>query len=636
MRWWALLASLAALGGCRDNVADPDGAVVEPPVVAAVSAELLVPGSTLLIGGEGFLAEPAGVTLVRLRGAVDGTLRSITLAPAEVSARQLRLTVGTAFAALFGPAGGRFEGSLTVVVQPGDQPAAAETEVPVSLRFAPAVAPVLATVDATEVAPGALLPITGDGLIDGGEGHSELVLTGSFRLGDGTEVRVLGAALPLHARLGRSAGSFYLGAHAFPLAAGVFEGEAVLRTTNAAGEVQETPPRTVLLGYRGPRVDRLGVVGQPLPEGPPAAARGQVLRLLGRGLLPNDAEARTATLVHAEGTFTPTGADPDRGEPEYTSLTFIPEVWIDDGEVRLPLRTRLDAEGRPAGLGARAGRFEGKVQVELHAGARRWRSPPRDLAFVVQPPTQMVYLRYLPGFLDGVARFGLLGAEADLRARILAVCHRDYAGLRVRFVETPPAGWAEYVTVEVGGRDPNGRGLFGLDNTPTKDVGNLRLDELLGGRNAETAEAGSLAFGGIFVESFLTLSPRHPPGHLGGPSLIADARFDDVFGPFSPAVDPAAVPYAPGERLTGERVEQAEVAVAALANLIGTTITHEVGHALGLAAVEGQVHNPGDTEGELMDAGLHRPFAERAALFGTPPARFRGPNRAYLEALFGE
>ncbi len=186
----------------------------------------------------------------------------------------------------------------------------------------------------------------------------------------------------------------------------------------------------------------------------------------------------------------------------------------------------------------------------------------------------------------------------------------------MQFSESIPADWAEYVTVEIGGADPNGLDLFGLDNTPIKDSGNKRLDELLGGRNAESAAAGNLPFGGIFVESFLTLSLSHPT-----PAIIADERFDVVFGPLQ------------GGQATQAQIEQG---VHVLANLVGSTITHEIGHVLGLAAIQGDVHNPADVSGGLMDRGSDRPFAERAALAGWEPARFTGANAAYLQALLGE
>jgi len=160
--------------------------------------------------------------------------------------------------------------------------------------------------------------------------------------------------------------------------------------------------------------------------------------------------------------------------------------------------------------------------------------------------------------------------------------------------------------------------LLGLDNTKDKDVGNLRWDDVLGGYNGESAAAGYHPYGGVFVESLLQFSPT-----LGDPgSGMVSRRFDDVFGAFVPSL--GGVPFA-----SGERRDVAE-AVRVLGNLIGTTASHELGHALGLAAVDGEVHNVGDEPDRIMDAGMYRPFEERAELDGQGPAVFAPHNWTYL------
>jgi hypothetical protein len=52
-----------------------------------------------------------------------------------------------------------------------------------------------------------------------------------------------------------------------------------------------------------------------------------------------------------------------------------------------------------------------------------------------------------------------------------------------------------------------------------------------------------------------------------------------------------------------------------LGNLIGGTLSHEIGHSLGLANpfMEG-FHNAGDAPNRIMDSGGNRPFVERAEL----------------------
>jgi hypothetical protein len=209
----------------------------------------------------------------------------------------------------------------------------------------------------------------------------------------------------------------------------------------------------------------------------------------------------------------------------------------------------------------------------------------------------------------------------------MQVVHRDYTGINVAFTEEIPTEFAEYGVVEIGGEDPNGANLFGLDNTEGKDVGNIRFNDIIGGVNAETAEEGYYAYGGIFVASFLGLSATLGQGELP----ITDPRFDMVFEPFSPEL--GGVPATAEELYQGERAGALAEAIRVLGNLIGNTVTHEVGHSLGLTSIDGQFHNVGDNEGWIMDAGIHRPFAERAELDGISPAVFSPFNREYLEAV---
>ncbi|MCC6624725.1 MAG: hypothetical protein IT385_25975 [Deltaproteobacteria bacterium] len=74
-------------------------------------------------------------------------------------------------------------------------------------------------------------------------------------------------------------------------------------------------------------------------------------------------------------------------------------------------------------------------------------------------------------------------------------------------------------------------------------------------------------------------------------------------------------------------------AVRVYGNLVGSTISHEVGHSLGLANVEGQFHNIGDNPGWIMDAGNYRPFEERAELDGQGPSFFEEGSLTYLRSI---
>ena len=70
--------------------------------------------------------------------------------------------------------------------------------------------------------------------------------------------------------------------------------------------------------------------------------------------------------------------------------------------------------------------------------------------------------------------------------------------------------------------------------------------------------------------------------------------------------------------------------------LIGNTMTHEVGHSLGLAnpgSPNGSYHSNGKLPGRLMNAGSLRSFPERAEIGGGRPAVFCESEYAYLRGI---
>ena len=150
---------------------------------------------------------------------------------------------------------------------------------------------------------------------------------------------------------------------------------------------------------------------------------------------------------------------------------------------------------------------------------------------------------------------------------------------------------------------------------------------LVGGFNAETRARGLAAYGGIFVAEFLNFSPT-----LSSKSL-ASPRFDEIFATLVPALGGRPADVGDSGVANDPRAETINEAVRVLGNLIGNTITHEVGHTLGLAALEGQFHNLGDNPGWIMDGGGSRPFEERAEIDGQGPAVFSPFNREYLERV---
>ena len=226
-----------------------------------------------------------------------------------------------------------------------------------------------------------------------------------------------------------------------------------------------------------------------------------------------------------------------------------------------------------------------------------------------------------------------------MRDRVLQVTRRDYGGINLDFRTEQPTDFKLYSEVEIGGPDPNGIGLLGYDNTPGKDDGNVRLYDKIGGVNALTQQDGYPGYGGVFVESLFSFSTH--PGSLATSIEGADVVFDQLFDPFRP--DQGAAPagadelaqFAPlssgGSCPAGDRAGRIACAIWALGSLIGTTVTHEIAHALGLADPGGSAfHNSGDWPNAVMDSGHARAFLERAEVKGQGPGIFCDHNYKYL------
>lgn len=240
----------------------------------------------------------------------------------------------------------------------------------------------------------------------------------------------------------------------------------------------------------------------------------------------------------------------------------------------------------------------------------------------VLPTEQIIVLQFGDGFALGAQRYGLGALSVALREKILARVQAHFADLRVRVAAHVPARAVEFVRVRIQDTDPNGLGLLGVDSSPGKDVGNLTLSETLADLSPAARVAGDAAWGGVFMAGFEAFSPTLRPG-----SAPADARFDAIFGPFMPAL--GGVPAGPGA------LAPAAEALEALAQLVAGTVSHEVGHTLGLPAVGDALHHPSDNPGWRMDAGHNRPFAERAGLPGEMAETWGPVDSAYLSAILG-
>ncbi len=268
-------------------------------------------------------------------------------------------------------------------------------------------------------------------------------------------------------------------------------------------------------------------------------------------------------------------------------------------------------------------RFSGHVTLELFGAGRHWRDTWQPVQWRLRPTMQVVVVEMDDGFEFGLKPFGLSALGGKIRSRVLALMKGHFEGLRVEIAVKAPTTVAEYIQIPVLDRDPNGGALLGADNSHGQDVGNRRLDEDMSGYSAATRLAGEAAYGGVFLAGFEQFSKRLKPE-----SSQASEAFDGIFEPWMPALG--------GTPATSAQADAAAAAVEAMARLIAGSLSHEVGHALGLAAGTVGYHHDGDHPGWRMDAGPARPFAERAGLAGAVEEIWGPVDSTYLQAILGK
>lgn len=624
-RWVAAAAALAlGFAACETPQSGDSHTVLPPLAVDSLGPSPVLPGTRLRIQGSGFTAASVAAMSARLEGRLGGAPVSVALDPVVFSSNQMVVRVDEAVAAALVRDQASFEGELVVERVPRVGGATDRARLSVAFATRTSLSPRLDAATPLELRPGSRLTLSGDGFLHPTEGLSLVTFDGVFTSGAPatiTEIRGLQVpGLPPDA-LDRGALDLVMTPDILGVRPGSFAG--TLTVQNVANT--DPTPRA-----SGPLAISHLALSRPVVDGikPAAASRGQRVEVYGDGLLPADGLLQAGTLLVMEGRFTPRrGAIVDF--TGVNALALFPDEQPDNQSASFVLRVGVDTEGRPTGLGQRPGVFEGVLTPLVFSGADTVLGVGIPLTFTVNPPRQMVWLHFLPTFDDALTVFGLSEERDAVIARILAVTARDYHGISITFSTAPPEDFDEYSVVEIGASDPNGTQLFGLDNTAGKDVGNLRFDDVIGGFNAETRARGFTAFGGIFPAEMLAFSPQ-----LGNGPLIS-ARFDDIFAELAPPL--GGVAAGPAEVASGgDRAQAIVEATRVLGNIIGSTISHEVGHSLGLVPVDGLFHNAGDNPGWLMDAGVFRPFEERAELDGEGPSFFSPANREYLETVLPE
>lgn len=468
--------------------------------------------------------------------------------------------------------------------------------------------------------------LDGDGFVSGGEGTLEAHVVGTFTPETGTAVDVdVRLPLSLVDRTSRSRAVIVLSTELGQNALGTLSGTLALESTLLGGSPRTTPTQPVELRFLGPELYAFD---------PDAASVGETIRLRGAGFLGGLDHPDETTLVRIEGMFTPAG-----GSAAPFSMELVPELES-GAALRLVIETDV-ADGRLIAslFGADRGVLEGLATPITLSGSSELSGVPVPFRFTVIAPRQVVHLRFLPGYYDSLARFGLAAGADEIEARIIERIEAIYEGIQIDVRTERPDDFdaRNHSVVEIGGPDPNGNGLFGYDNSPGKDVGNLRLFDHIGGQNAQTQMDGAPGYGGVFVESMLYWS-SHPdlPGERPPSSPEPEPLFDEIFD--GVRAQPASLAEVMGSA-DPDRLAMIERAIHALGSIIGETTAHELGHSFGLAQPYGLrtvFHNDFDGPGCLMDRGSERTFEERADEPGAAPTTLCYDEPDYMREILGE
>lgn len=634
-RLLTIVALALATSACTDEAPPvPPPTEIEDIALVSIDPIGVVPGTTLVIVGSAFVPEIAGPSRLVLRGDIAGEPVDVSLNAQFIDYDRMEV---------FWPGGAAVglpvpEGLLT-----GQATIEADNILDGLLHRSP---PLAITLDVhEELAPrldvlqnevifvnDPIVAQGGDFLLGGTEGRTFAVFEGCYTREGETTCTPVG---PTHVGaqpftpFDRSRAVFPFSPHIAGIMPGSFTGSVYLVNRHApeAGSVErQTDSLPTANSIVEPEITRFA---------PDVASLGQYVEVSGGGFVgpvEDDDFTLAVTTVELTGTFTPNGGT---GIP--ASLNLITD--FESGQLTRYVVNEEDELGQAIDLRKIAGTFVGNARPVIDFADETVIGSDTPVTLGIGHVKQVVWLRFLPSYVESLRHFGLRAADAQIRERVVAVVRRDYAGVNLEVRLEEPTDFALYSEVEIGGPDPNGIGLLGYDNTPGKDNGNLRLYDKIGGVNALTQLDGYPGFGGVFVESLFFFSQH--PGTFAEDVGTGEILFDALFDPFRPdqgadAVGVSELGTAPVLMSSeacpaSDRQTQIACAVWGLGSLIGTTVSHEIAHALGLADPGGEAfHNTGDWDNALMDAGGARPFEERAELNGVGPGVFCQRNYDYL------
>ena len=629
MRPLAVIALLVA--GCSFSESRPAYQTgLEGLEIVSVNPAIALPGSILSVEGRAFIDQPWGQSELILAGTFDGHPVDVRVPVQFVDFEHVELQVSEEMLGQLGARDGDFAGTAQVSVESSvDGEVHTTSAIDIALAFRSELTPRLDQVqDGSIIYVNDQLAVMGaDMLLGGDEGTTYAEVKGCFAPAGGgpcEQVGPINVPVVPASRFDRTSGTFPFVPEIAGIRAGSFEGQVRLRNLHGGGAALASDPASA--GYQVTEAEVTGF-------DPGEASLGQYIEVAGGGFVGGAPDQ--VTLLHLVGTY-----QQDGGGSAISIDTFLVPEFVAGRVVRYVVNEDDDL-GQALDLRGASGELSGTITPVVSYRDDEVTGAPRPIGVRMAPIKQVVWLDFTTQYVTSLQHFGLRAVEPAIRQRILDVVRRDYGTLNVEFRTERPTDFSLYSVVDIGGPDPNGLGLIGYDNTPGKDVGNLRLHDRIGGVNATTQADGFPGYGGVFVDSMFLFSEH--PADFAPDSPGQDPMFDEVFDPFRPdrdgepvgEGDPAAAPLNSADGCPGEgRAAQIDCAAWVLGSLIGTTISHELGHSLGLANPGGsEVHLLTDKPGRLMEAGGTRSFRERAELDGQAPGMFCDEEYVYLRAI---
>jgi hypothetical protein len=623
-----LVALAVLLAGCSARITGPRDTGLDLLALSKVQPALWLPGTKVVLTGRSFVGDDLGSSTVRLTGTLGGTAIDQVLDATFVADDQLTAVSDGKLA------DGHFSGTASVeVLSTVDMRTHASDPIMLELDFAHTLTPTVSDVGDGLSFVNQPTIVAGDGFLLGGdEGQTVAHLEGCFvPQGQVTCAPITAVDIPAVPQrdFDRTTVVFPYTTDISGIGPGSFTGTLTVENQLAGGTMTAAPPRAVQFDIQPPMI---------LGASTTAASLGQYVDINGGGFV-GDSTGAQSTLLDLVGSFAP-----DAGGAAVPINLELVTQFVSGPKVRYVL-DETDALGQIINLRTQSGVITGTVTPVVVSGTTRVTGAATPVQLTILPIKQVVYVHFLDSYISSLRKFGLRAADPLIRARVLAIAARDYAGVHTDFRTAPPDDFSLFAIVDIAGPDPNNQGLLGYDNSPGKDSGNLRLYDHIGGVDATTQADGYPGFGGVFAEGFFGFS-NHPNG-LADPIGDDTSQFDAIFDPFRPDIaggveltatelaDLAPPTLTDGSSCPAQdRTGQIACAVFVLGNLIGTTMTHEVGHSLGLANPyqDGFFHDIGDLPNRLMDTGDARPFNERVEM-GAGPGVFCDAEFGYLQMI---